>query len=171
MFMSAALTMRVAKLVMVASLASFAFMVTLNNILDYNSNFEFVRHVLSMDTIPPANPLRYRAITAPWLWHVGYAAIIATEGLTCLAFSAGTTMLGRHLHSNAALFGGAKSFAVMGVVLAFLLWFTGFMVAGGEWFLMWQSPSWNGQQAAFRFIMPMLGVLIALNQPDQELPG
>jgi predicted small integral membrane protein len=169
--MSAALTIRIAKLVMIAALASFAFMVTLNNILDYNANFEFVRHVLAMDTISPANPLLYRAVTTPSLWRAAYGAIIAAEGVTCLVFTAGAIMLGRHLRSNAASFSRAKTFAIMGVVLAFLLWFTGFMAVGGEWFLMWQSPTWNGQQAAFRFIMPMLGVLIFVNQPDHDLPA
>ena len=41
---------RLAKIAMVLCLAAFAFMVTFNNITDYNSNFEFVKHVLSMDT-------------------------------------------------------------------------------------------------------------------------
>ena len=42
---------RIAKIVMVASLALFAFLVTFDNLTDYDTNFEFVRHVLSMDTI------------------------------------------------------------------------------------------------------------------------
>jgi len=46
----------------------------------------------------------------------------------------------------------------------FLVWFLGFMVVAGEWFAMWQSKSWNGQEAAFRFYMPILAVLIFVNQ-------
>jgi predicted small integral membrane protein len=42
------------------------------------------------------------------------------------------------------------------------------MVGGGEWFAMWQSPSWNGQQGAFRFYMTLLAVLIYVNQPDPD---
>ena len=38
---------RLAKIVMVLGLSAFAFMVTFNNITDYDSNFEFVKHVLS----------------------------------------------------------------------------------------------------------------------------
>lgn len=34
---------------------------------------------------------------------------------------------------------------------------------------MWQSPQWNGQQAAFRFYMAILGVMIFVNQPDRDL--
>ena len=40
------------------------------------------------------------------------------------------------------------------------------MVLGGEWFLMWQSSTWNGQDAAFRFYATLLGMLIFLNQSD-----
>ena len=39
------LIVRLAKIVMVAALGTFAFMVTYDNIVDYGSNFEFVRHV------------------------------------------------------------------------------------------------------------------------------
>jgi predicted small integral membrane protein len=50
------------------------------------------------------------------------------------------------------------------------VWFFGFMVVGGEWFAMWQSPQWNGQEPAFRFYMTMLAVLIFVVVPDGDLP-
>jgi predicted small integral membrane protein len=56
---------RLAKVGMVASLALFTFLVTLDNIIDYGANFTFVHHVLSMDTTFSDDPLRWRAITAP----------------------------------------------------------------------------------------------------------
>jgi predicted small integral membrane protein len=43
----------------------------------------------------------------------------------------------------------------------------GFMVLGGEWFQMWQSPQWNGQEAAFRFYLTILAVLIFAMQKDE----
>ena len=58
---------------------------------------------------------------------------------------------------------------MLGVGLGFLLWFTGFMVVGGEWFAMWQSKTWNGVQPAFRFCAILMLVLIFVNQPDGEL--
>ncbi len=54
---------RLAKITMVASLAAFALLAAYNNIVDYDSNFEFVRHVLSMDTTFPGNALKHRAVT------------------------------------------------------------------------------------------------------------
>jgi predicted small integral membrane protein len=75
---------RIAKIVMVASLALFALLVTFDNLTDYDTNYAFVRHVLSMDTTFPGNELLYRRITSPALWQVGYALIIVGEGLSAL---------------------------------------------------------------------------------------
>ena len=163
------LTARLVKIAMVASLALFACMVTFNNITDYGANFQFVRHVLSMDTTFPDNPLAYRAITDPALWHLGYGVIILGEGLTCAAFAVATAELARSLYSDAARFHRSKRFVFIGAGLGFLVWFFGFMVIGGEWFAMWQSKLWNGQQAAFHFYVTLLGVLIFVNQEDSEL--
>jgi predicted small integral membrane protein len=44
-----------------------------------------------------------------------------------------------------------------------------FMVIGGEWFSMWQSKDYNAQEAAFRFYMAVLGVLIFVSLPDGDL--
>ena len=51
------LIVRLSKIAMTAALAAFAFIVTFNNLVDYNSNYEFVKHVLSMDTTFPGNKL------------------------------------------------------------------------------------------------------------------
>jgi predicted small integral membrane protein len=160
---------RIAKLLMVASLAAFTFIVTFDNIMDYGSNFAFVSHVLSMDTTLPDNSLRYRAITDRLLWRIAYDFIIFSEALTCIAFAIATAALLRNLRASAAAFARAKRFTVVGTALAFLVWFTGFMVVGGEWFAMWQSKIWNGQEAAFRFYMTALAVLLFVNQPDGDL--
>ncbi len=161
---------RLAKIVMVAGLALFALLVCVNNLIDYGSNFAFVQHVLSMDTTFPGNGLRGRAITDPTLHHVGYGLIILGEGLTGLLFAATTVGLMRALRAPAAVFHRAKRLLMLGAALGFTIWFTGFMVIGGEWFAMWQSPSWNGQEAAFRFYVTILLVLIFVSLRDEELP-
>ena len=56
-----------------------------------------------------------------------------------------------------------------GAGCAFLVWFVAFLAVGGEWFAMWQSQVWNGQQAAFRILASILLVLIFVAQPDSEL--
>jgi predicted small integral membrane protein len=49
------------------------------------------------------------------------------------------------------------------------LWFFGFVVVGGEYFAMWQSKMWNGQEAAFRIATTMLAALVFISLPDGEL--
>src|SRR5690349_820756 len=71
---------RIAKAIMVASLALFALLVAFDNLTDYDTNYAFVRHVLSMETTFPGNALLYRRVTSPVLWQAGYALIIAGEG-------------------------------------------------------------------------------------------
>ncbi len=162
---------RLAKIAMTASLAAFALLVAIDNVVDYGTNYLFVQHVLSMDTIFPDSTLKGRAVTAPALWQAGYALIIAGEAATGLCFAAGTVALLGRLRAPAAHFQRAKRLCLAGAGLGFLVWFLGFMVIGGEWFQMWQSSTWNGQQAAFRFYVTLLAVAIFLNQPDAELPG
>jgi predicted small integral membrane protein len=160
---------RLAKIAMTFGLALFAFIVTFTNITDYESNFAFVRHVLSMDTTFEGNDAMYRAIVAPSAWTAAYWAIIAAEGLTGVLFLVAGLRLLRARAAPAAVFNATKGPVHLAALVAFLLWFVGFMAIGGEWFLMWQSATWNGQEAAFRFYMTALAVLIYVNQPDGDL--
>ena len=162
------LIVRLAKLVMVAALAVFTFLVTYDNLVDYGSNYQFVQHVLSMDTTFPDNTLRDRAITDPSIWRAAYATIIAAEGMTCLLLITGALALVTRLRASAESFNRAKVWAVAGLTAGFGVWFFGFLVVAGEYLAMWQSPSWNGQEAAFRFTMVILGVLIFLVLPDRD---
>ena len=157
---------RAAKIVMVAAIALFASLVTFGNLTDYETNYLFVRHVLSMDTILPFSDIRYRAITDPGLHRAAYALIIATEGAIALLCWIGAFHLARHVSADPATFNRAKGIAVAGLVLGFLLWQVGFMTIGGEWFGMWQSQQWNGVPSAFRFVMVIVAVLIFLALPD-----
>lgn len=164
------MALRLSKIIMCLSLAVFAFLVTFGNITDYGSNYAFVQHVLSMDTTFPGNALMYRSITNPALWTVAYWLIIIGEGITCILFLVATWRLWQARNLSGAAFDKAKSGVVLAVTMGFLVWFFGFMAIGGEWFAMWQSDTWNGQEAAFKFYMTMLAVLIFVNQPDHDLP-
>jgi predicted small integral membrane protein len=163
------LTTRLVKTAMVGSCALFALLVAYNNLVDYGSNYNFVRHTLSMDTTFPGNTLKTRAITEPAAWAIAYWLIILAEASVGIALAFATLRLATTLTSNARMFNTAKKFAVIGAGLGFLVWFTGFMVVGGEWFTMWQSRMWNGQEAAFRFYITLLAVIIFVGQADGEL--
>ncbi|MEZ5829132.1 MAG: DUF2165 domain-containing protein [Hyphomicrobiales bacterium] len=162
---------RYAKIVMALCLAVFCLLVAFDNVTDYGTNYLFVKHVMSMDTTYPGNALMYRSITNPTLWNLCYWLIIAAETASGVLFLAGATALFQARHAPGAVFNGAKGPFIAGALLAFLLWFFGFMVVAGEWFAMWQSATWNGQDAAFRFYVTVLAVLIFVSLPDGDLPA
>jgi predicted small integral membrane protein len=122
-----------------------------------------------MDTVFPSSTLTWRAITSPTLHHVAYALIIFAELLTGALCLCGAWRLWQLRGGTAQAFNFAKQTAVAGLVCGFALWFFGFLVVGGEWFQMWQSQTWNGQEAAFRFIACIGLVLIFLVLKDDEL--
>jgi predicted small integral membrane protein len=159
---------RLSKIATIAALAAFAFIVAYDNIVDYNSNYEFVSHVLSMDTTFPNNELMDRAITDKRIWAAAYAAIIVVEGSTCFLLAVGALALLTRLAAPAEHFNRAKIWAVAGLTVGFGLWFFGFLVVAGEYFAMWQSQTWNGQETAFRITMVILGVLIFVTLPDRD---
>jgi len=160
---------RLAKIAMVASIAAFATLVAFGNITDYGTNFVFVEHVLSMDSVFPNSSITYRAITSPALHHAAYWLIIAAEAGTAMMCWIGAIALLRARRAPAAAFNRAKAWSIAGLTLGFLVWQFGFMTIGGEWFGMWQSAKWNGVPSAFRFAIVIAAVLIFIAMRDEEI--
>jgi hypothetical protein len=162
---------RLAKTVLVAAVGLILLIIAINNLIDYGSNFEFVKHVLSMDTTFPDNRLKGRALTSPAIHHVFYAGIIAWESLSALGAWAAAFRLWHFRKAPAAEFAAAKSWAVGALVFNLLLWFVAFTTIGGEWFVMWQSHIWNGQEAAFRMFTSISLILVFVKLPEaSEVP-
>ena len=157
---------RLAKIALVASVGLFALMVGLDNIFDYQTNFEAVRHVLSMDTLPPGAAFGWRAITLATLHHLTYGFIILTEVASAAFLVMGAGRMARAARYDAAIFNESKRLAIAGLVALFLLYFVGFLIVGGEWFEMWRSNGWNFQEAAFRFAVVIGVILIFVAQQD-----
>jgi predicted small integral membrane protein len=160
---------RVSKALLVLMIALFALLVGIDNIIDYDTNFVPLQHVMSMDTTFPDSALRWRAVTDAALHHAGYGLIIALELVTGILCFWGALRMWSSRRAAAASFNASKDLAIAGLICGFALWFFGFLVIGGEWFQMWQSKTWNGQQAAFRITACIGIVLIFLNQKDDEL--
>ena len=162
------MTLRVAKVLMVFAVALFYSLIVLNNTTDYNSNFQFIRHVLMMDSTFPGNRGMWRALNSP-AWHtMFYLLIIAWEGTTMALLWWGGLRLARTLHTPAATFNRAKTLAIAALTLGMLMWLVAFLTVGGEWFLMWQSRQWNGQDTAFRMFTVIGVVLLLVAQPESE---
>ena len=161
--------LRAAKTLLVLAIALFYTLVVFNNtIFDYDSNFQLVRHVLMMDSTFPNNHAMWRAITSPSIHTLFYVTIIVWESLTMILCWWGGIKLARTLKSPAATFQQAKNVAIAALTLSMLMWFIAFLTIGAEWFLMWQSQTWNGQEAAFRMFAVVGIVLLLLVQKDGE---
>ncbi len=159
---------RLSKIALVVAAGLFCVLVGYNNIVDYGSNFMFVQHVLSMDTTFPENAVRAsRAILDPRVHEAAYWFIIAAELATGILCLAGALRLFLVLNAPADRFNAAKTTAVLGLTAGMLFWFFGFIVVGGEWFQMWQSQIWNGQNAAFRFLGSIGLFLVFLSLEDR----
>jgi predicted small integral membrane protein len=153
---------------LLAGIALFYTLVVFNNLTDFNSNYQFVRHVLMMDSTFPGNHGMWRALPSPAFHMVFYISIIAWETATMILLWWGTVRLARALRLSATAFNLAKRLPVMALTLSMLMWLVAFLTVGAEWFLMWQSHTWNGQEAAFRTFVVVGLVLLILLQPESE---
>jgi len=162
------MTLRVAKFALAGGLAVYYTLVALNNITDYDSNYQFVRHVLMMDSTFPGNHLMWRAINSPAIHTAFYAGIILWECVTMALLWMGAAQMGRRLRGSAAEFAAAKQWAIAGLTLSATMWLVAFLSVGGEWFVMWQSKTWNGQDEAFRMFCVAGIALLLIGQRDEE---
>jgi predicted small integral membrane protein len=157
---------RLARIALLKGYALYLALVVFNNLTDHASNYVFIQHVLAMDTTFPGNAGMWRALHAPWAIHAFYTTIIVWEAAACGLIAAGAWRLWRARAASPAAFQRAKGLAIAGLTLSLLQWLVAFIAVGGEWFLMWQSPAWNGNETAARMFLVAGVVLLFVNAPD-----
>jgi predicted small integral membrane protein len=142
---------RLGQTALTLTLGLYFMLVVFGNITDYGTNFQFVKHVLSMDSLPSDPHVAWRAIKSEPLYHFAYALMIAWEAVAGLLCTFGGTRMASRLTSRS--FEEAKTFAIAGMWTGMLLWSLAFITIGGEWFMMWESTTWNGELTALRMFM------------------
>jgi predicted small integral membrane protein len=160
--------LRLAKTVLVFSIALYTTLIALDNLTDSDSNYQFVRHVLMMDSTFPSNHAMWRALNSPVIHSLFYWMIIVWELLSSAVCWCGAVRLAQSIAKPADEFHRAKGLAVAGLTISLLLWLGAFLIVGEGWFLMWQSKTANGQEAAFRMFAIIGIVLLLLAQPDVD---
>lgn len=163
------MTLRTAKIVLAAGIALYYTLVVFDNCIDYGSNYLFVHHVLLMDATLPGNHGVWRAIHPIWIQKTFYDFIILWEIATMTLCWWGCIRMLRKLRAPADEFHMAKRIAIAGMTLSLLMWLIAFLTIGAEWFLMWQSREWNGQDAAFRMFAIVGIVLVLVALPEREV--
>lgn len=159
---------RAAKVLLLAGIGLFYALVVFNNVTDFNSNYEFVRHVLSMDSTFPGNHGMWRALPSARVHLVFYLAIIAWEAVNTVLLWWGVLRLARAFRGPASAFNAAKGMAIAAMTLSLLMWLVAFLSVGAEWFLMWQSHVWDGREEAFRMFAVVGLVMLMMLMADAE---
>jgi predicted small integral membrane protein len=143
---------RACKVALVGVVGLLMTLIAIGNITDYGTNALFVRHVLAMDTIFPDSTLRWRAIADPTLQTAAYDTIIVWESLCAIVIAGAVVRLTRSVR-DPHRFGREIATAVVGLTMVLFLFGGGFLTIGSEWFLMWQSKTWNGNESALRYFL------------------
>lgn len=161
------MVIRKAKIMMLFSISIFFFLVVLNNILDYENDFAYVQHVLSMDTTLKSPTLMHRSVHNTLIHHFIYWCIITWQAMAGILCFICTLKLAKYRSSSSIMFNNAKGIGIIGLICGFLLYSFAFITIGGELFVMWQSEIWNVLRSSHMF-MSMLGiVLIFLVNKDE----
>lgn len=160
-------TLPVACTVMVGINALYMLLVAFGNITDYGTNFDFVSHVLSMDTTNFGAPagegldsdVMWRAIEADWVHHLAYVGVIVWESAAAIVMLCSLWAWLRA--SRTRSFDLARRLGTIGLAMILVLFMGGFIAIGGEWFQMWRSTSWNGLEPAFRnSVLAAFGIVL-----------
>ncbi len=162
------MSIRTSQILLLSLLALYTFMVFINNILDPQANLIFVEMILSMEDVFPDSPQAWRGIEHPILQRVAFGLIIGTEFFTSVCCSYGVYHMICARKMSEEKFTLAKKWGVLGIMLGIVLWFGGFVIVGGEWFLSWQSEHFSGVELGLRNAIFFLGVLIVMGFRESD---
>lgn len=159
---------RISKILLLLCCTLLAGLPGVSNVLDYGVNLVNVQHVLSMDEhIIETSAKTWKAINSPFIHQLFYLLIICGELITLVLGIWGSIDLWRSRH-NVQAFNKNKVKGIWALNTGILVFLLGFMVVGGEWFMMWLAPEWNSQQSAFRIVVPFMLALIFISMKDEE---
>ncbi len=104
---------RCSKVLITLAMGLFFSVVTLNNLIDYSSNFAFVEGVLKMEGVFPSNYCLGRALSYPWIHHAFYCLIIFWEMAAAFFILLGAFRLFRGVRSSSKEFNHLKGPAIL----------------------------------------------------------
>ena len=177
-------TWRVARTVtsvFVLMVASYYLVVAFDNITNptnpNGSNWPFVQGVLSGDGVPVDSGFEWRFIDATWFQAASYVGIMAVEAITGILLLIGG-ILGVRGARSSVRWATTQRWTYVGGLAGLVVFFFGFMVVGGNWFIMYLNSKWNGLEPAFQnsvitlaMLLLVTGVLIGsrMSASDEDL--
>ena len=138
---------RVSASIFVLMVATYYLVVAFDNITNpvnlNGSNWPFVQGVISGDVVPADSGFQWRFINATWFQAIGYIGVMAGESITgILLLIAGVK--GLKNSRTCPLWGLTQKWTYAGGIVGLAVFFFGFMVFGGNWFIMYLNSKWNG---------------------------
>ena len=160
--------------VVVAINGLYMLLVAIGNIFDYQTNFDFVNHVLRMDTtnfgqgegVNLDPDVMWRAITNETVITIAYIGVIIWESIAALILMYATFLWIKS--SKTKIYFAARKFSTIGLLMIVVLFMGGFITIGGEWFQMWRSVEWNGLEPAFRNSVLAIFGLVLVHLPSPQ---
>ena len=167
-------SLAMAAAVVVAINGLYMLLVSIGNIFDYQTNFDFVNHVLRMDTtnfgqgegVGLDPDVMGRAITNETLITIAYVGVIIWESIAALVLMYATFLWIKS--SKSKLYFAARKVSTIGLLMIVILFMGCFITIGGEWFQMWRSVEWNGLEPAFRNSVLAIFGLVLVHLPSPQ---
>jgi predicted small integral membrane protein len=157
-------TARLVVAVLVLIAASYYLVVAFDNITNPTgpaSNWPFVRGVMSMEGVPEDDGFAWRAIESEPVHAVFYVAIMLGEAVSGLLLLWGG-IAGLRATDSAAAWSASQRASLLGCSVGLLVFWFGFIVVGGNWWIMFLNPQWNGIEPAFQNATLTLGTVLAI---------
>ncbi len=132
--------LRLTKIWLILSIAAWALLGALGNIVDWNGTTGAVEAATSMATFDPV-PASGRATSNQAVVLLGAVLITLfkiTAGVLCLL---GAWQMWMARATDAATFGKAKTCALTGCGVAMFMLFAGWIVIAETWYELWRSPA------------------------------
>lgn len=164
------ITNRLLKIILLLSCALLMSLAVIDNIFAYDINFEYIQHIMSMDTTFKHPHITWRAVQNPVIHHLCYILIILLEAVASVLLWMGVIYLLKYIKSDSVQFQSAKEWGILGLLWTIGLYSLVFTTIASQWFASWQSSSWNAKSAAMPFII-LLGItyLILAKKEDADL--
>ncbi|WP_088328553.1 DUF2165 family protein [Lacimicrobium sp. SS2-24] len=161
--------MRLLKTLLVAFASLFCLLYGLQNLMNLDAAFSFVKLTVSMQGHELYPQSIGPSITTDGLIWLILGLIILFELLAGFLILRGAYDMFRALKRDAATFHKAKHFAAIGLMVAILVWLGLFSAIGGAYFQMWQTATGStALEGAFWYSIQMAVVLMIILQKDSE---
>ena len=151
--------LRIIKILLILSIAAWALLGVMGNLVDWGGTMGAVQAATSMSTFDPA-PTSGRATTNGAVILLGAVFIVLLKIATGALFLFGAWQMWSARGGDAADFAKAKAYALAGCGVALFMLFAGWIVIAETWFEMWRSPVMIdlALNSAFRYA-GMIGVM------------